>query len=206
MPAQPMPPALTEPVLPPGQALKPKPPQAVAPSAETAPARPEQAQSPQRPTLDDLFGQLKLAKTAEEAKQIEQLIDVLQMDSGSDTIDLLMTRALAAVQNQDMALAFDLLDTVIALKPDFVEGWNKRATLYFLKHDFGKAISDVEVVLRLQPRHPNALIGLATMLKELGDPKHALLVLRRAQDISPQNEDVQKAIEDLRVTVDGREL
>jgi tetratricopeptide (TPR) repeat protein len=158
------------------------------------------------PDLNQLFDRLRAAKSEDEAKLVNLMIEAEFLQSGSDTIDLLMYRALTAVQNQDMSLAMDLLDTVIALKPDYAEGWNKRATLYFMKRDYGKAISDVEMVLRLQPRHYPALIGLAQMLNELGDSKHALEALKRAQLIYPLNSVVTKQVEELQSTLGGRDL
>ena len=99
-----------------------------------------------------------------------------------------------------------LLDTIIALKPDYAEGWNKRATLYFMKRDYGKALSDVEMVLRLQPRHYAAMSGLAQMLHELGDDKHALEALKQVLAIYPMNSEVAKQLEELQGTIDGKKL
>ncbi len=179
-----------------------------APAARSDPAetRPSTAEDQAPPTLDTLFARLKEAKSDEEAKLTQQMIDILLLQSGSDTIDLLMLRALSAVNNQDLPLALDLLDTVIALKPDYAEGWNKRATIYFLQRDYGKSISDLEVVLRLQPRHVSALIGLATMMRELGDDKHAVVVLKQARAVSPANEMVAKELKDLQSRADGQDL
>ena len=94
----------------------------------------------------------------------------------------------------------------LLLKPDYAEGWNKRATIYFLQRDYGKSISDLEVVQRLQPRHVSALIGLATMMRELGDDKHAVVVLKQARAVSPANEMVAKELKDLQSRADGQDL
>jgi hypothetical protein len=177
---------------------------AVAPPLSKPPT-PQQNAS-ELPDLNTLFDRLRTAKTEDEAKVDNLMIEAEFLQSGSDTIDLLMYRAMNAVQNQDVALAMDLLDTIIALKPDYAEGWNKRATLYFMKRDYGKAISDVEMVLRLQPRHYPALIGLAQMLAELGDKKHALAALKQVHLIYPLNAGVTKEIEELQSALGGRDL
>ncbi len=156
--------------------------------------------------LNTLFDRLKQAKSEAEAQRVHAMIAVEFLRSGSDTIDLLMFRAISAIENQDMSLALDLLDTVIALKPDYAEGWNKRATLYFMKRDYGKALSDVEMVLRLQPRHYAAMSGLAQMLHELGDDKHALEALKQVLAIYPMNSEVAKQLEELQGTIDGKKL
>lgn len=189
------------------------------PSAEPRPNRPSSAPAPSvRPPLppghpsieagglDDLFQKLHDAPSEDDAKPIDALIQSRMMRSGSATVDLLMDRALVAVQADNKALAFDILDSVIALKPEYAEGWNKRATLYFLSHDYGKAISDVEMVLRLQPRHYRALIGLAGMLNELGDKTHALAALKRVLAIYPTNAEVAKDIMDLETAIGGQSL
>lgn len=204
--------AADDPLTPPsnGPVLRPDDPQSKArpslpPALKTVPptqSRPAlQAQS-----IDELFQSLQAAKTEDDARPIDAMIQVRFMQSGSATADLLMERALLAVHGEDLPLALDLLDSVIALKPDFAEAWNKRATLYFLTHDYGKAISDVEMVLRIEPRHYQALIGLAAMLNELGDKKHALAALERVLVLYPSNADVAKDAEELRTTLSGHAL
>jgi tetratricopeptide (TPR) repeat protein len=204
---QPKPPVLAPgngPSVPPGAQAPPalQPPQ--------GPAKPDTQSKPKGaeavPDLDALLDRLRTAKTEKDASIVNGMIELDMLQSGSDTIDLLMYRALTAVHNQDTSLAMDLLDSVIALKPDYAEGWNKRATLYFMKRDYGKAISDVEMVLRLQPRHYPALIGLANMLIELGDKKHALEALKRVLLIYPTNSAVIKEVEDLQSEAAGHAL
>ncbi len=186
-----------------------KPPSIVPPVTNTPPPKgsdPKSSDALGFADLNALFDRLRTAKTEEEAKVVNAMIEVAMLQSGSDTIDLLMFRALSAIQNQDTALAMDLLDSVIALKPDYAEGWNKRATLYFMKRDYGKAISDVEMVLRLQPRHYPALIGLAQMMNELGDTKRALEALKRVLLIYPLDSAVSKEVDELQSTLGGRDL
>jgi tetratricopeptide (TPR) repeat protein len=60
---------------------------------------------------------------------------------------LLMMRAKAAMDAQQMDVALKLLDAVIKLRPDYVEGWNRRATLYYLQNDYAHSLEDIEQVL-----------------------------------------------------------
>src|SRR5581483_8042192 len=94
------------------------------------------------------------------AKAIEERIWALWFVSPSDTANLLMTRVRTAVEAKDTDLALKLLDAIIEVKPDFVEAWNRRASIYFLKKDFGKSLADIRQVLKLEPRHFGALSGL----------------------------------------------
>src|SRR5437868_13416914 len=81
--------------------------------------------------LDFLFEALKAAPDADSAKLVEGRIWALWVASGSDTTDLLMSRVKSAMDNKDNALPIKLLDAVTRLKPDYVEGWNRRASLRF---------------------------------------------------------------------------
>src|ERR1041384_329332 len=85
--------------------------------------------------LDFLFEALKAAPDADAAKLVEGRIWALWLASGSDTADLLMSRVKTSLDGKDNDLAIELLSAVIGLKPDYVEAWNKRETLYFPHKD-----------------------------------------------------------------------
>src|SRR5438445_10229323 len=97
--------------------------------------------------LDFLFGALKAAPDEASAKHVEARIWALWMQTPSDTAALLMMRAKAAADAQQMDIALKLLDAVVKLRPDYVEGWNRRATLYYLKNDYAHSLQDIEQVL-----------------------------------------------------------
>ena len=97
--------------------------------------------------LDFLFGALKAAPDEETAKAVEQRIWALWMVSRSDTANLLMTRVQTAVEDKDLDLALKLLDAIVKIKPDYVEAWNRRATIYYMKKDYGRALADIREVL-----------------------------------------------------------
>ena len=86
--------------------------------------------------LDFLFGALKVAPDEASARHVEARIWALWMQTPSDTAALLMMRAKAAMDAQQMDVALKLLDAVVRLRPDYVEGWNRRATLYYLQNDY----------------------------------------------------------------------
>src|SRR5260370_304784 len=93
------------------------------------------------------------------AKRGEGRIWALWMQTRSDTAALLMTRAKAAMDAQNIDVALKLLDSVVKLRPDYVEGWNRRATLYYLKNDYVHSMEDIQQVLAREPRHFSALAG-----------------------------------------------
>jgi tetratricopeptide (TPR) repeat protein len=168
-----------------------------APSANPRQTGPGAVELNREQQLDALFETLKAAKNEEAANAAENSITALWLDSGSDTVDLLMEWTLAAVKEKNFPLALDYLDRILTLKPDYVEGWNTRATVYFMTEDLGKALADIERVLAIEPRHFGALSGLATILREIGEEKRALEVYRRAIAVDPHLPNVQKAIDDL---------
>jgi tetratricopeptide (TPR) repeat protein len=156
--------------------------------------------------LDTLFEALKVAPDESSAKEIEQRIWALWTQSDSDTANLLMTRAKAAVDGKDFDLAIQLLDSIIEIKPDYAEAWNRRATLYYLKKDYGRSITDIQQVLVLEPRHFGALAGLGTILHDIGDDKRALEVFRRALSIHPHLQKIPDTVKTLTEKVEGRDI
>jgi tetratricopeptide (TPR) repeat protein len=156
--------------------------------------------------LDRLFEALKAAPDDASAKYIEGRIWAIWHASGSDTANLLMTRVKVATEAKDVELALKLLNSIIDMKPDFVEAWNRRATIYYLKKDFGRALADIQEVLRREPRHFAALSGLGILLQEFGDDKHALDAFRRALAIHPHIERIPDLAKKLAEKVEGRDI
>jgi tetratricopeptide (TPR) repeat protein len=171
---------------------------------------PEDLPKPQRGdrtrNLDFLFGALKVAPDDDSAKQVENRIWALWLASGSDTANLLMTRAKAAIDGNDLDLALRLLDAIIKVKPDYVEAWNRRATIHYMRKEFGAALQDIHEVLKLEPRHFGAMSGLGMILQEFGDEKHALEVFRRALEINPHLQKVPDLVKTLSEKVEGRDI
>ena len=156
--------------------------------------------------LDFLFGALKAAPDADTAKQVEARIWALWTASGSDTANLLMSRVKTAIEADDTDLALQLLNALVKIKPDYVEAWNRRATVYYTKKDFGRALADIHEVLAREPRHFGALSGLGIILQELGDDKRALEVFRRALAVHPRLERIPDLVKKLSDKIDGRDI
>jgi tetratricopeptide (TPR) repeat protein len=156
--------------------------------------------------LDFLFGALKVAPDEESAKHVEARIWALWSQTSSDTSALLMTRAKAAMDAKQMDVALKLLDAVVRLKPDYIEGWNRRATLYYLQNDYTRSLRDIEQVLVREPRHFAALAGLGMIMQELGDDKRALDAFRKALAINPHLEKLPDLVKTLSEKVEGRDI
>jgi len=156
--------------------------------------------------LDRLFEALKIAPDDESAKYIENRIWAIWLASGSDTANLLMGRVKTAMEAKDFELAIRLLNAIIDMRPNFIEAWNRRATLYYMRKDFTRAIGDIREVLAREPRHFGALAGLGIILQEFGDDKRALDAFRRALAIHPHIERVPDMVKRLSDKIDGREI
>ena len=156
--------------------------------------------------LEFLFGALKAAPDEASAKLIEQRIWAQWLISKSDTTNLLMSRVKTAVDAKDLALAMRLLDIVVELNPDYVEGWNRRATLHYTRKDFGQSLADIRRVLAIEPRHFGALTGLGLILQELGAEKQALAAFRRALAVNPHLKRIPDMVKTLAEKVDGRDI
>jgi tetratricopeptide (TPR) repeat protein len=156
--------------------------------------------------IDFLFDALKAAPDAEIAKQVENRIWAIWLASGSDTADLLMSRVKAAIEGKDARLAIQLLGSIIEIKPDYIEAWNRRATLFFALKDYGRAMADIQEVLNREPRHFGALAGLGMILEEVGDAKQALDAYRKALAVNPQMQKIPEHVKALAEKVEGRDI
>lgn len=154
--------------------------------------------------LDRLFGQLRQADDEKSVKLLESAIQTLWLRSGSPTADLLMKQAGDAMSEQNYGAALVILDTVVELHPDFAEGWNRRATLHFLRGDFTSSLSDIDQVLSLEPRHYGALSGQGAIFQQRGDGRKALRALRRARTVNPQLKNLDERIRELEQEFDQK--
>jgi tetratricopeptide (TPR) repeat protein len=157
-------------------------------------------------SLDRLFDALKVAPDDESAKYVENRIWAMWIATDSDTTTLLMSRVKAAVDAKDLDLGIKLLTAIIEIKPDYIEAWNRRATIYYMKKDFDNSLADIHEVLKREPRHFGALSGLGMIMQELGDDKHALEAFRRAVSVHPHLEHIPDLVKQLTEKVEGRDI
>lgn len=154
--------------------------------------------------LADLYAMLATADDEKKAQSLARSIEKLWLTSGSDTVNLLMHRAMEAAQAKKTALALELLDAAVGLAPDYPEAWNRRAYVHFLDNNYDLALGDLRRVLALDAYHYKALEGLMNILRELGRKKEALAVARQLLDVNPFHEGVKSTVEQLAREVEGR--
>ena len=154
--------------------------------------------------LDKLFDELKREGNADKAKGIADQIRREWQESGSASINLLIQWADKAITEEKNAAALDFLDEAIRLKPGYVEGWNRRATLHFKMGNYRKSMSDINQVLQIEPRHFGALAGMAAILAQTGRDEMALRAWEKFLDVYPTERQAQKELGDLAEKLTGQ--
>ena len=161
---------------------------------------------PRGQDIEFLFGALKAAPDAQAAKAVEGRIWALWTITPSDTATLLMSRVRTAIEAKNLDLAVQLLDAIVVLRPDYVEAWNRRATIHYMRKDFTHSIEDIRQTLAREPRHFGALAGLGMIMQELGEDRRALEVYRKAIEVNPHMPRIPDLIKSLTEKVEGREI
>ena len=152
--------------------------------------------------LSELFDKLFLSTNNMEAsKLLFNIWDIWSIADNQET-QILFDEANQFMDVGELDNAIELFSKVIMQSPEFAEGWNKRATVYFLKGELNKSISDIEKTLYLEPRHFGALDGLAEIYLIKDDLISAAATYRRILEIIPsskKSQDRLKLINDLLV-------
>jgi len=135
--------------------------------------------------LDYMFARLKSAEDEQTARFIEMAIWQVWLKPDNQVIASMMEEILAARRINNYEKAVSLLDTLIERYPDYSEGWNQRATIYYMIGNFQASLRGVRETLAREPRHFGALAGRAAMQWQIGDKELARQSLRQAVEIYP---------------------
>lgn len=198
-----LPPTTDPKVDPRGATPRPVLPQARSDGARALEKLPQTAEEKKR-QLENLYAQLATAESEEAAKKISAQVERLWRHSGSDTVNLLISRAAKMAAEKRGALAEKLLDQAVALAPDYTEGFSQRAFYYYSQNNLQAAAGDLRRVLALDPNHYKALEGLVQIWRSTDNKKAAYQVLRQLLDIHPFAQGAQQAFDELKTEVEGR--
>ena len=161
----------------------------------------------QRPKLlTELYEKLGTAGSASAAKPIMEAIEELWTVSGSDTVDLLMSRAAQFAKDAEIDLSIAVLDAIVDIAPNEAEAWYLRAKVNVLKGKPERALSDLRRALNLDAKHYRAIADLGLLLEQLGAKKEALEAYRRALAVNPFLEDARLGVEALKREVEGQDI
>ena len=118
--------------------------------------------------------------------------------SGEDAVDQLFAVGVEQMRRRQLDAAIATFSQVIRRKPEFAEGWNKRATIYFMLGDYPKSLSDCDEVVRRNPYHWGALSGYGMIYMQLDQPGRAIDYLEKALAVNPNLDQVAQTIDVLK--------
>ncbi len=124
----------------------------------------------------------------------EQSIWRIWARSGDPAVDRLYARGIREMNEGSLVRAISTFTEIIKLKPDFAEGWNKRATLYFMTEQYDKSLEDCDEVLKRNPYHFGALSGYGHIHVEFRLLEQAIEYFQRALKINPNMGSVARLI------------
>lgn len=135
--------------------------------------------------LDSLFARLATAAHAGEAMEIERRIWEVWANPDDPILASLMGEAFQKRRNYDFAGAVEVLNRVVAGWPDYAEGWNQRATVYYMMDRFDDSLADIAETLLREPRHFGALAGRAMIRAQQGKRALAIQTMKEVLKIHP---------------------
>ena len=138
------------------------------------------------PRLPDLFEVLQSATTPDRIGRAERLIWMIWLESGREDVDHLMETGIEEMGSGRFRESIATFGRIIELAPEFAEGWNKRATAYYLAGEIDASIADVERTLALEPRHFGALSGLGLLHLAKGNELGALRAFEATLEVHPR--------------------
>ncbi len=115
--------------------------------------------------------------------------------SGDAAIDRLFSDGVDQMNTRQGEQAVDTFSEIIRRRPEFAEGWNKRATVYYLLGEYQKSLADCDEVMRRNPYHFGALSGYGMIYLRLDQPATALEYFERALRVNPNLESTRQTIE-----------
>jgi tetratricopeptide (TPR) repeat protein len=118
--------------------------------------------------------------------------------SGDTKVDGLFAVGVEQMNHGQAQAAIGTFTEIIRLKPEFAEGWNKRATIYFLIGDYDSSLHDCDEVVKRNPQHWGALSGYGQIYVQLDKPEQALVYFQRALAVNPNLQQVEQTIEQLK--------
>ncbi len=148
--------------------------------------------------LDGLFEVLATTSDMEAARAAEAEIWRIWIESGSEEIDALMVEGMVAMSTQRLEDAIALFGQITERAPEFAEGWNKRATAYYLNDDHVASVRDIQRTLVLEPRHFGAISGMGLIFLGRGDEAGALAAFEAVLAIHPGAPGARQRVEVLR--------
>ncbi len=137
--------------------------------------------------LDSLFSELLQTEDPAMIRVIENRIWGIWFEHPNADLVRLMELGTRHMNAREFPEALLIFNQVIESFPGYAEGWNKRATLYYMVGNFAASIADIEETLALEPRHFGALSGLGLVYLQQDDLVKARDAFRDLVDVHPNS-------------------
>ena len=156
--------------------------------------------------LNNLFERLRVTQDLAEARGIEGTIWEIWTESENANVNRAMLIGIASMHAGQLGTALNKFNEVIQLAPDFAEGWNKRATIFYLMKKFDQSVNDIAQTLKLEPRHFGALSGLGLINQAIGQTKAAIKAFEHALDLNPHLSGLKEKVTKMKKLEFGRKI
>ena len=156
--------------------------------------------------LNNLFERLRVTQDLAEAREIEGTIWEIWTESENANVNRAMLIGIASMHAGQLGTALNKFNEVIQLAPDFAEGWNKRATIFYLMKKFDRSVNDIAQTLKLEPRHFGALSGLGLINQAIGQNKAAIKAFEHALDLNPHLPGLKEKVTKMKKLEFGRKI
>lgn len=154
------------------------------------------------PELESLFEALQETSDPAVGATISREIWRYWYQSDNDEIDELMQKGESSMAETRLDDAVEYFTEIIRINPEFAEGWNRRATAYYLMGQYVLSTADVQETLKLEPRHYGALSGQGLIYMRLDENRKAIEYMERALEMNPHMLGVRQTIDNLKKSLE----
>ena len=152
--------------------------------------------------LDYLFKKLKKESNQNIARSIEDKIWALWTTHNSDnSLTQMMNYGTVLMNNRNYDEANRIFTKIIKADPNWAEGWNKRATVYYYQKKYKLSQLDINKVIELENRHFGALSGQGMVQIKLDNLEKALESYKKVLEIYPSNKAAQTLVDEIEQTI-----
>ncbi len=137
--------------------------------------------------LEDLFDILSKTESEDQINQVISSIWDIWHETNDPSIEADFYQGLESMRTGDLLMAATFFTHVIDKNPNFAEGWNKRATVYYMLGKFDASMMDIHETLKLEPRHFGAMDGMGLIFIHFQQFDKAIDIYDQMLEIFPNN-------------------